>query len=41
MQETQEPLFDASDTVLVMVRLVTGFIEAVEFNVKTLSQVLK
>jgi argininosuccinate lyase len=32
MQETQEPLFDASDTVAGMLPLVTGFINAVEFN---------
>jgi argininosuccinate lyase len=32
MQETQEPLFDASDTVIGMLPLVTGFMNAVEFN---------
>jgi argininosuccinate lyase len=32
MQETQEPLFDASDTVLGMLPLVTGFMNTVEFN---------
>jgi argininosuccinate lyase len=32
MQETQEPLFEASDTVAGMLPLVTGFMNAVEFN---------
>ena len=32
LQETQEPLFDASDTVLQMLPLVTGWMKAVEFN---------
>jgi argininosuccinate lyase len=32
MQETQEPLFDAADTVLSMLPLVTGFMRAVEFD---------
>jgi len=32
MQETQEPLFDAADTVPSMLPLVTGFVRAVEFN---------
>jgi argininosuccinate lyase len=32
MQETQEPLFDASDTVVGMLPLVTGFMNAVEFD---------
>ena len=32
MQETQEPLFDASDTIIGMLPLVTGFMNAVEFN---------
>ncbi len=32
MQETQEPLFDAADTVVSMLPLVTGFMRAVEFN---------
>src|SRR5277367_5260109 len=31
MQETQEPLFDASDTVISMLPLVTGFMNTVEF----------
>jgi argininosuccinate lyase len=32
MQETQEPLFQASDTVVGMLPLVTGFMNAAEFN---------
>jgi argininosuccinate lyase len=32
MQETQEPLFDAADTVMRLVPLVTGWMKAVEFN---------
>ena len=32
MQETQEPLFDAADTILAMLPLVTGFMNAVEFD---------
>jgi len=32
LQETQEPLFDASDTVLQMLPLVTGWMKAVEFR---------
>ena len=32
LQETQEPLFDAADTLLSMVPLVNGFIKDVEFN---------
>ena len=32
LQETQEPLFDASDAVVGMLPLVTGFMNAVEFN---------
>lgn len=34
LQETQEPLFDASDTVITMLKLVTGFMQSVEFNLK-------
>src|SRR5262249_39329107 len=34
LQGTQEPLFDATDTMLAMVPLVTGFMTAVEFNLK-------
>ena len=34
MQETQEPLFDATDTVLTMLPLVTGFMQTVEFDLK-------
>ena len=32
LQETQEPLFDSSDTILQMLPLVTGWIRAVEFH---------
>jgi argininosuccinate lyase len=32
MQETQEPLFDAADTVMRLVPLVSGWMKAVEFN---------
>jgi argininosuccinate lyase len=32
LQETQEPLFDASDTLLQMLPLVAGWMKAVEFN---------
>lgn len=32
LQETQEPLFDSSDTLLQMVPLVTGFMKALEFH---------
>jgi argininosuccinate lyase len=32
LQETQEPVFSASDTVIAMLPLVTGFMKAVEFN---------
>src|SRR4029077_6855900 len=32
LQETQEPLFGASDTLLQMLPLVTGWMKAVEFN---------
>jgi argininosuccinate lyase len=32
LQETQEPLFDAADTVRSLLPLVTGWIKAVEFN---------
>jgi argininosuccinate lyase len=32
LQETQEPLFSASDTVIAMLPLVTGFMKTVEFN---------
>jgi argininosuccinate lyase len=38
MQETQEPLFDASDTVLGMLPLVTGFMNTVEFNEAKMNQ---
>jgi argininosuccinate lyase len=32
LQETQEPLFDAADTLLSLLPLVTGWLKAVEFN---------
>jgi len=32
MQETQEPLFEAADTALSILPLVTGFVRAVEFD---------
>jgi argininosuccinate lyase len=32
LQETQEPLFDAADTIVGMLPLVTGFMNAVEFD---------
>src|SRR5271168_849229 len=38
LQETQQPLFDASDTVIGMLPLVTGFMNAVEFNDAKMNQ---
>ena len=38
MQESQEPLFDASDTVVTMLPLVTGFMNTVEFNEARMKQ---
>jgi argininosuccinate lyase len=38
LQETQEPLFEASDTVLGVLPLVTGFMNAVEFNDARMNQ---
>jgi len=38
LQETQEPLFDSSDTLLQMVPLVTGWMKAVEFNHERMQQ---
>ncbi len=38
LQETQEPLFNASDTVLGMLPLVTGFMNTVEFNEAKMNQ---
>jgi argininosuccinate lyase len=32
LQETQEPLFDATETVMALIPLVTGWMKAVEFN---------
>ena len=39
LQETQEPVFSASDTVIGMVPLVTGFMNTVEFNDAKMTQV--
>ncbi len=38
LQETQEPLFDASDTVIGMLPLVTGWMQTVEFNDARMNQ---
>jgi argininosuccinate lyase len=38
MQETQEPLFDAADTIVAMLPLVTGFMNTVEFNDAKMNQ---
>ena len=38
LQETQEPLFDASDTLLQMLPLVTGWMKAVEFHTDRMTQ---
>jgi len=38
LQETQEPLFDAADTVLSLLPLVTGWMKAVEFNYDTMQK---
>jgi len=38
LQETQEPLFNASDTVIGMLPLVTGFMNTVEFNDAKMNQ---
>jgi argininosuccinate lyase len=38
LQETQEPLFDATDTVLSLLPLVTGWMKAVEFNYEAMQQ---
>jgi argininosuccinate lyase len=38
LQETQEPMFDASDTVIGMLPLVTGFMNTVEFNEAKMNQ---
>ena len=38
LQETQEPLFDSSDTLLRMLPLVAGWIKAVEFNNERMHQ---
>ena len=38
LQETQEPLFNASDTVIAMLPLVTGFMNTVEFNEAKMNQ---
>jgi argininosuccinate lyase len=38
LQETQEPLFDASDTVIRMLPLVTGWMQTAEFNEVKMNQ---
>ena len=38
LQETQEPLFDASDTLISMLPLVTGWMQTVEFNEGRMNQ---
>ena len=38
LQETQEPLFDASDTVIAMLPLVIGFMKTVAFNETKMKQ---
>jgi len=38
LQETQEPLFDSSDTLLQMLPLVVGWMKAVEFNKERMQQ---
>jgi len=38
MQESQEPLFDAADTLLQMLPLVTGWMKLVEFNYERMEQ---
>ena len=38
LQETQEPLFDAADTVVAMLPLVTGWMRTVEFNFPKMQQ---
>ena len=38
LQETQEPMFDASDTLLQMLPLVTGWMKEVEFNQDAMQQ---
>jgi len=38
LQETQEPLFDATDSVISLLPLVTGWMKAVEFNYETMQR---
>jgi len=38
LQETQEPLFDATDSVISLLPLVTGWMKAVEFNYETMQK---
>jgi argininosuccinate lyase len=38
LQETQEPLFDATDTVLALLPLATGWMKAVELNYETMQK---
>jgi argininosuccinate lyase len=39
LQETQEPLFDASDTALALLPLIAGFMKAVEFDHERMNEV--
>jgi len=41
LQETQEPLFDAADTLLSLLPLVTGWMKAVEFNYERMLQAVQ
>lgn len=38
LQETQEPLFDAADTILALLPLVTAWTKAIEFNYQTMQK---
>ena len=38
LQETQEPVFNAADTIIAMLPLVTGFMNSVEFNDSKMNQ---
>jgi argininosuccinate lyase len=38
LQETQEPLFDATDTIISLLPLVTGWMKTVEFNYEAMQQ---
>jgi argininosuccinate lyase len=41
LQETQEPLFDAADTVISLLPLVTGWVKTVEFNYEAMQHAAK